>query len=220
VRDRRAGGFASLADWTYQGLRWEVGAGVERWNDEARALVVTASVLQRLDQDRVELELRSSGRAGGVRTFTVAADARWRSSAHHEGHVVLARGGVTAVGHTAPASLWPGAGVGQAREPLLRAHPLLDDGVIARGAFGRVLMHGGGEWRRWHTAGRRLIRVGPAVFVDAARASRTTAPFDDRLHVDAGMGLRLALPGAGVARVDVARGLRDGDVAWSVGWSR
>jgi hypothetical protein len=220
VADRRAGGSVSLADWTLHGLRWEMGGGFERWNDEARALVMSVSLLQRADRDRVELELRSSGRAGAVRTYTVAADARWRSSADHEGHVLLARAGLAWAGRTAPPALWPGAGTGRAREPLLRAHPLLDGGVIARGAFGRSLAHGGGEWRRWHAAGPRMIRFGPALFVDAARATRTTAPFDDRLHVDAGAGLRLALPGAGVVRLDVARGLRDGAVAWSVGWSR
>jgi hypothetical protein len=218
--DRRTGGVASLSDWTPRGLRWEVGAGFERWNDDARALVVSASLLQRLDRDRVELELRTSGRAGAVRTSTIAADARWRSSADHAGHVLLARGGAAWAGRTAPPALWPGAGVGPARELLLRAHPLLDDGVIAGGAFGRALVHGGAEWRRWHAAGRRLVRLGPAVFVDAARAARTRAPFDDRLHLDAGAGLRVTLPGAGVARIDVARGFRDGAVAWSVGWSR
>jgi hypothetical protein len=218
--ERRAGGMFSLSDWTSRGTRWEVGAGFERWHEDARTFVVSTSILQRLDRDRLDVQLRSSGRAGSVRTYTLALDGRWRSALVHEGHVLLARGGVAAAGRAAPRALWPGAGTGQARDPLLRAHPLLDDGVIGSGAFGRGLIHGGVEWRQWHTAGRRLLRIGPAAFVDAARAARTSAPFDGRVQVDAGLGLRVAVPGAGVARIDVARGVRDGAVAWSIGWTR
>jgi len=36
----------------------------------------------------------------------------------------------------APLALWPGAGTGQGREGLLRAHPLIDDGVIHDAVFG------------------------------------------------------------------------------------
>jgi hypothetical protein len=218
--ERRSGAMASLSAWTSRGARWELGAGFERWHDDARAVVLSASILQRLNQDRLEVGVRSSARAAGISTFTAAVDARWHSSAAHEGHVLLVRAGFAAAGSDAPRTLWPGAGTGQAREPLLRAHPLLHDGVIAAGAFGRRLAHGGGEWRQWHTAGRRLVRIGPAVFVDAARATRSGRTFDERLHVDAGVGLRVALPGAGVARIDVARGVRDGAVAWSLGWTR
>jgi hypothetical protein len=218
--ERRAGGTASLADWTSHGWRWELGGGFERWQGDGRAFVLSGALARRLDRDRVELHVRSSGRVGAVRTYTAAIDGRWRSSVAHEGRVVLAHGGLSAVGHAAPQALWPGAGVGQAREPLLRAHPLLADGVIGAGAFGRTLLHGGGEWRQWHAAGRGFLRIGPAVFLDAGRASRTRAPFDDRLHVDAGAGLRVSLAGGGLARLDVARGFRDGAVAWSIGWTR
>jgi hypothetical protein len=218
--ERRAGGMVSLADWSPHGWRWELGGGFERWQGDARAAVVSGALTRRLDSDRVELQIRSSARAGAIRTYTAAADARWRSSTTHDGRVVLAHAGLAAAGLAAPLALWPGAGVGQAREPLLRAHPLLDDGVIGKGVFGRTLLHGGVEWRQWHAAGRRLLRIGPAAFVDAGRASRTRAPFDDRLHVDAGVGMRVAVAGGGMARIDVARGMRDGAVAWSIGWTR
>jgi hypothetical protein len=38
------------------------------------------------------------------------------------------------------------------------------------------------------------------------------------VHWDAGVGLRLRLPGGGALRIDVARGLRDGRHAASFGW--
>ena len=66
----------------------------------------------------------------------------------------------------------------------------------------------------------RVIRVAPALFVDAARAYRAPAFADARGHVDVGIGVRVAFPGSGVLRADIARGLRDGDMALSFGWTR
>jgi hypothetical protein len=65
-----------------------------------------------------------------------------------------------------------------------------------------------------------VIRVAPATFVDIARAHRVPAFADRRAHVDVGAGLRIAFPGAGVLRADVARGLRDGETALSFAWTR
>jgi outer membrane translocation and assembly module TamA len=103
---------------------------------------------------------------------------------------------------------------------LLRAHPLLHDGVIRDGVFGRVVASGGAEWRRWRSPVLRLLRIAPAAFVDVARAFDAPQFADPRAHVDIGAGIRLAIPGAGVIRADVARGLRDGEMAVSVGWTR
>ncbi len=220
MAERRAGGAVSFADWTSRGTRWEATAGLERWNPGSQAVVLSADLQQRLDEDRARLSVRSTVRLGDVRTLSVGTDVDWRTRAVHEGRVLLARGGLEIVGSGSPMSTWPGAGTGQAREPLLRAHPLLEGGVITGGVFGRTLTHAGAEWRQWHHGGRRVVRFGPAVFVDAARALRTAPPFDGRLQIDAGAGLRIALPGASVLRLDVARGLRDGVTAWSVGWVR
>ena len=72
----------------------------------------------------------------------------WRSSEARVGSVWHARTGFSLAGSRAPFAVWPGAGTGHGRDVLLRAHPLLDDGVI-RGVFGRRLAHAGTEWRRW-----------------------------------------------------------------------
>jgi hypothetical protein len=134
--------------------------------------------------------------------------------------VWLANAGVQAASHSAPASLWPGADTGHARDVLLRAHPLLDDGVITGGVFGRRLVFGGAEWRRWLRPSRWPLRVAPAAFVDIARASNGLPSSDLRAQVDAGVGARLALPGSGTLRIDLAKGLRDGNTALTIGWTR
>jgi hypothetical protein len=92
--------------------------------------------------------------------------------------------------------------------------------VIAEGVFGRRLVHGGAEWRRWSQPAGKPLRVAPALFVDIARAAAGLESSDRRWHSDAGAGLRIALPGAGVVRIDLARGLRDGSMALSAGWTR
>lgn len=111
--------------------------------------------------------------------------------------------------------VWPGAGIGHARSVLLRAHPLLDDGVIEGEIFGRRLSHGGLELERWLTL-RQPVRVALVAFLDLARIG-SAGPG----HVDAGAGVRVRLPGqSSVLRIDAARGLLDGSFALSMGWQK
>src|SRR5262249_52444262 len=128
--------------------------------------------------------------------------------------------GLDLSGADAPLSLWSGAGTGQGRSVLLRAHPLLVDGVIRDGIFGRTLVHGGVEWRHALPPVRHVVRIAPAIFLDSARAFDGLAGFDRRTHADVGAGLRIPIPGSGVIRLDVAHGLVDGRTAFSVGWTK
>ena len=108
--------------------------------------------------------------------------------------------------------MWFAGDTGQARETVLRAHPLVDDGRLRAGQMGRRLLSASVEAQRWWSAG--LLQMAGAAFVDTARVA-------DRLDggprgdVDAGIGLRIALPGAGTIRADVANGLRHGGTRWS-----
>jgi outer membrane translocation and assembly module TamA len=97
---------------------------------------------------------------------------------------------------------------------------LLDGGIIDDGVFGRRLAHGGGEWRRWVQPAGKPLRIAPALFVDMARASAGLESSDYLWQTDVGVGVRVAVPGAAVVRIDVARGLRDGSMALSIGWTR
>jgi hypothetical protein len=58
------------------------------------------------------------------------------------------------------------------------------------------------------------------MFVDTARAYRGLGAVTQPWHTDVGAGLRLAVPGSGVFRIDFAHGLRDGRDALSLGWGR
>jgi outer membrane translocation and assembly module TamA len=112
-----------------------------------------------------------------------------------------------------------GAGTGQGRPVLLRAHPLLDEDVVAGPMFGRRVVFQTIEYQ--HPLKQTLAgAIGMAVFVDAARASGgVVAAAPPASNIDTGVGLRVRLIQGGVARLDFARGLQDGRLAFSVGWS-
>jgi hypothetical protein len=107
------------------------------------------------------------------------------------------------------------------RAPLLRAHPLVTDGVLdlaESSAFGRTLGFGSVEAQRWFER-PSLVRLGVAAFADIARASRQETGGRTPALVDVGAGLRIRIPGTpGVLRADVAHGLRDGANALTFGW--
>ena len=209
-----------VSDWTQLGIRWAVNAGLDSWSDTGASFSLGVAGEQRLSGDRLALRAGARAWRGGVQTWTLGAGADWRSAVRNEGNVWLARGGVDVAADGAPLALWGGAGTGQGRDVLLRAHPLLHDGIISDGVFGRRLVHGGAEWRHWVQPHGKLLRVAPAVFVDAARAAGVLEGGDTRAQLDTGAGLRIALPGAGIVRIDFAHGLRDGRNAWSIGWTK
>jgi hypothetical protein len=209
----------SYADWLTGTTRWEAGATREEWPAGPATGVMGGIRYQSLD-DRFTAAGRTTlwGR-DGVEWLT-GGSVEWRSRSRNEGIVIVSRGAASLASDGTPLSSWNGAGSGQGRDELLRAHPLLHDGVIRDAVFGRGLVNGTIEWRRWSAPFKRVLRVAPAVFVDAARACDVPEFADRRAHVDAGGGVRLAIPGAGVLRADVAVGLRDGRTAVSVGWTR
>jgi hypothetical protein len=209
-----------VSDWTQAGIRWQVDAGVDSWGPSTRAISVGLSAERRLDADRLSLEARGAAWGGGVRTWNFGLRGEWRSVARNAGDVWIGRAGLDVTADDAPMALWTGAGTGQGRDILLRAHPLLHDGIIRDGVFGRRLVHGGAEWRHWLRGRKTPIHVAPAVFIDAARAGSVLPGADRRAQLDAGAGVRIALPGAGVVRIDAGRGIRDGSNALSIGWTK
>jgi hypothetical protein len=220
IEERRRGVALSVSRWTGRGLRLQGAAGFDRWSGSRAAGLLSMAARQMFAGDRAYAEADVGSWFGGFRTWTGGVRSEWRSSTRNESHVFIARAGVETAGRAAPLSLWQGAGTGAGRDVLLRAHPLLDDGVVTSTVFGRTLAHGGTEWRRWSQLKGKPIRLAPAVFVDTARAWRGGQLADARWHMDIGAGLRVAVPGAGVLRVDLARGLRDGRTALSVGLTR
>jgi hypothetical protein len=213
---------AGVGHWLTPRFRIAGGAAMDRWRQRGRTISGTARMQFWPVLDRVDVEAGLRGWNGSDDRF-VTADVRvhWRSRATPSATVWIGSGGYQLASSSAPASLWPGADTGHARDVLLRAHPLLDNGVIAGGVFGRRIAFASAEVQRWiEPKGQRLVRFAPAAFVDLARATRGLPESDPRLHVDAGAGIRIALLGFGVLRADLARGLRDGRTAFSIGWQR
>ena len=210
--DERRSAVAGISDWATPNLRWDVAARVDRWSGGPATLGMGGALERRIGNAAA---LRLQGDvwpAGGFGVTSV--DARWRRSAEGADNLLASVTATVASSH-APRALWNGAGTGHARRLLLRAHPLLDQGVIVGDAFGRRLVHAGVEWRH------RLASLGPlmlqlAAFGEAAAASHGDRP--SSRHLDAGLGVRVRVPGEGAMRLDYARGLDDGRQAVSVGW--
>jgi predicted double-glycine peptidase len=213
-RMNRRAVFLRLSDWAPRELHWRAGLGVDRLNGQM-FVATDAALDKRLLADRVSMRagagswLPTSGASSFVNSHGGVA---WRSTTSTSMPVVRGVIGAAAASVHAPAIAWPGAGTGQVRAPLLRAHPLETDGVIAGAAFGRRLVHGSVEFEHpvfAATAGR----LAAAVFLDAARTGR-------RLQADIGVGVRVRARGLEEGfRIDVAYGLRDGRRALSVGWA-
>lgn len=218
--DRRRAGL-SLADWATSRVRWDVSAALDRWDDDSH-LALDAGLDLRRANDRVSIGVDLAAWmpiGSGSRLARSGVRAGWRSTREPGKGGWLVSGNLTATSAGAPFDLWPGAGAGHARAPLLRAHPLLENGVITGDVFGRWLSHGTVEYQHpLFAASTGAIRA--AVFADTARAwRRIGGQGSSPLHTDVGVGLRVVLPGAGgTMRVDLARGLHDGRVALSAGW--
>ena len=221
-----------VSDWQTSWLRWQVGGALDRWSeyvdlDDRRfatrnALALESSLEMRLASDR--LALSASGGwwapiAGGSRFSTTGLLAAWRSRTDPTRPFWSAAIETSTASRAAPLALWPGAGTGQARSGLLRAHSLLDGGVLTGPVFGRDVARGSIEYGR--PVARTIVgTIAIAGFVDAARAWNRRDGFDGSpLYADAGIGMRVHPPGSGGAiRIDVAHGLRGGGTALSASW--
>lgn len=207
--------------WVASSLKIGGGLSLEDWRNGPQMMAVSTDAELHELGDRVIAAGAWSWFGGNATPFQTAdVSLRWRSNIAEQGRVWLADAGTQIATQAAPASLWPGAGTGRARPVLLRAHPLLSDGIITGSTFGRRLAFANGEAQQWVHPARWPIGVAPAVFVDVARASDGFSWNDSRTQVDGGAGVRIAVPGAGDLRIDFARGLRDGRSALSAGWTR
>lgn len=218
-REERSRAAIGLSRWVSGGLRVATGAALDRWEGAGSRLGVRVGAEARGPDERLALRAGAAGWEGDGPAFGALAlagaartdpDAAWR---------LEARAGLDAASARAPRTEWPGAGTGRARPALLRAHPLLEEGVIAGPAFGRVLAHAG------LALDRSLPGVGPlspgvGAFLDVARPWETGGIGEPRLQADVGIGLELGVPAVeGGLRLDYARGLRDGADALTLRWA-
>ena len=215
----------AVSDWMTGNLRYALNSGVDVWDGGRKAASAGGTLERRWFRDRLALagDATTWIPIDGGRAFNATGvRAIMRSSADARGWIYEGAVGSDRVSDASPLALWPGAGEGRARTTLLRAHPMLDDGIIdlreAGTAFGRSMQYANGEAQRWlpwpHTP-----RLALAAFVDIARSARrqdATAT----AYADVGGGLRIRIPGVGKAlRVDFGHGLTDGANAVTVGFT-
>jgi hypothetical protein len=210
-----------VADWLTSRMRWSIGGAADQF-DTRRYLAVDGQLDTRWLDDHVAtlLSLGYWTPTNGARPFTTAhGHVAWRSTRVPSVGVWSARAGVTAAGRHAPLAVWPIAGSGESRGPLLRGHALHDGGIVVSDVFGRRLAFAAAEYQ--HPVYERSgASVGVAGFVDIARSwQRPLSSVPSPLHVDVGGGLRIGAPGADdEVRIDVGYGVRDGRAKFSAGY--
>jgi peptidase C39-like protein len=223
VRQQRLHGGFSMANWVTPDLRYEGTVGLDAWDQEPAAPWIGGLLDRRFVFDHVSL----SGGAtywfpvkGGSSFATATVRGWYRSSTSASGFVALANARADIASERSPLSVWQGAGEGRARPALLRAHGLLNGGIIDGPVFGRRVASGTMEVQRWLNR-PAMPRIGVAVFTDMANAVKRLTSFGRPFQVDVGAGFRLRLPGNdNTIRLDYARGLRDrGAQALTIGWS-
>ncbi len=211
----------SFADWFGPDFRLGIGAALDAWADRGTHLSLSGSAETRWAGDRLALRAelarwRSLENRAPFGTGGLSLEGCSRGVDQRDGW--QGRLGVFHATPEAPLALWSGAGTGDGRAPLLRAHPLLAGGVIEGRVFGRTLAHATIERQAWFRQ-PGAVQFGWILFVDGARPWDTGRAGRVPWQVDGGAGLRLkGLGVAGQLRIDAARGFADGNSAVSVGW--
>ena len=220
-RDTRRRLTANLGSWVSGATRIDLGAGLDRLAT-FDYLTLHGGVEQHVFADRLifraDAELWRLGPTGGF--STADGTLTWVSSPDDTRPSVSGLVGLYSASPLAPFDLWMGAGTGQGRPVLLRAHPLIENETLHSAMFGRQLAFATTEYNRpFRTTLAGVFSA--AAFVDLAQAWHgLTGPGPSPFEVDAGVGFRLrVLRGGGVARLDLAKGLIDGDLTLSAGWS-
>ena len=208
IRERRQSASLGLDDWWTADTRAGLTLALDDWSGRGRFVSAAGEIERRLFGDRMSIGVRGAGffSTGSWKPFY--AGSLWLSGRTTIGAsrkaTIRLEGSFDAVGSEAPLALWPGAGTGQGRSHLLRAHPLIERGILEGPCFGRQLLRAGleGELQLRYLGPTRLSA---AAFVDAAHVlvpgPGVVAP---RPFVDLGLGLRLRLSGRSSLRLDVA----------------
>jgi hypothetical protein len=211
---RRASAGLRLSNWINPWARVTARAGIDTWDDRGSYGVASAEFRLASRRDRVIVSIEGSSWLGDDPFGSVTTSLRLRSSDQHRGRVFLARVGGGAATAPTPPDLWFAGDTGNVRPALLRAHPLVDAGMLTSDRLGRRIAHASAEARQWWSV-RSIVQIGAAVFADSARVGRRSVP-DGRGDVDVGAGMRIGFPGLeGVLRLDVGKGLRDGATSFS-----
>ncbi len=220
-REERRRSALSLSDWIGPDVRVEIGGALDHWADRGSHLSLEGTAETRWAHDRLALGASMANWVSLANRAPFGAgdlSLRWHSNGPEGFDSWQGLVEISSATNQAPLALWSGAGTGQGRAPLLRAHPLLNRGIIEGPMFGRTLVHGTIERQEW-TWKLGPLRAGWAFFVDGARPWDTGTTARSSWLVDGGTGLRLrGLGQIGQVRIDAAHGLIDGRSALSAAW--
>jgi hypothetical protein len=213
-RSERTGALLYIADWTTATMRVGVGAGADRWEGLGARGRLAGDARWLSANDRLDARIGAGAWLGSTRFGQLQTSVRARSTTALQGYVGTVTGTWQLATDATPLDLWFAGDTGHARDALLRAHPVLDDGHLRTERLGRALVHASLEGQHWWRT-RGVLRAGAAAFVDLGRTSRAfNAPAT--ADADVGVGARFAVIGMpGIFRVDLAKGLRDGATALS-----
>ena len=200
---RRAG--LRLSDWLTSWLRWQAGGALDhlREYDAAsetdvvprRYFAAESTIDVRLAGDRIGFAVSGGSwmpLSGGNRFTSGALLAAWRSTADPARPFWSVTAEVEAASQKAPLAVWPGAGTGNGRSGLARAHPLLASGIVTGQVFGRRVAQASLEYtrpiahiqqdgreRRMHRRGWRAELIG--VHVENPLANRDACTVHERV---------------------------------------
>lgn len=211
LTETRSWSALELQEWVHPHLRLGATVALETWDrrspgmgrdpvpvdagtpetraDPARLVSGGLTAHWATEDDHVWASARGEGWSGSGMSFGRVAV---------EGRAILPRGarrewrlraGGIAASRQAPRMIWPGAGTVRIRDPLLRAHSLVEKDVIQGPAFGRELLHATAEHRVFLRVGP--ARLGGSVFLDAVHARSRNDAGPDRTFVDVGLGFFL-----------------------------
>jgi len=208
---------ATLSNWVTSWARVSIRGGVDRWDSLGSYGAAAGALRLSTPGDLVDTRFEFSGWAGPDAFGITEVAGTVRSTTERRGRVWVGRAGAATATVLTPPDLWFAGDTGRARGMPLRAHPVITDGRVRVERIGRRIAYASGEAQHWWT-GTPRVRVGAALFVDTAVVQERLLP-GPRSDVDAGLGVRLAVPGmTGVVRIDLAKGLRDGATALSFVW--
>jgi hypothetical protein len=203
-----------LSDWATAESAWSIAASADHWRGRGTFGGLELGGRTGTTDDAFRIDANVAAWAGSATPFgRVALHARARVPMSGAFEAALS----SSFGHTlgdVPTDLWFGAGTGRARDPLLRAHPLLDrhdrisSDFLAPGLFSTTV-----EVRRWLLEPLPGLRLGVAGFLDAAAVLRSTPPTN---ALDGGAGVRIRFADAGTLRLDLAAGITERARAFSI----
>lgn len=205
--ETRSRGLVDWSHWVASNARIELGLGIDRFDGESTFGLTRAGVEFRLLADRAALAADGGAWTGfgDAFNFTEFGGAlSFRSSVRPRRLAVFMRLDGRRASAQARRALYPGAGKGPGRAPLLRSTRLVDQGELIGEVFGRGLLHGTAE-AEIRIADLALARIGFALFTDWAKpwdTSRAPGPGPSVFAIGAGLRLRASVV---AIRVDVAK---------------